>query len=99
MSDQGGEMGWLLTPPAPGEVRILVAMGERACPTPELRHAVEQLATVLQEQEIGGDSGGHYFIPFPRTEDKLGKTGLGEHAINFGFRAIQHCRSVRDATS
>jgi hypothetical protein len=48
-----GEPRWLLKP-RPGEVQIHVAIGEGAELTPELREALEALASALGQEEVEG---------------------------------------------
>ena len=81
-------MNWLLEPPLAREVRILVAVGDRAALSPELRETLEQLASVLQEHEVQGYSAGRYFVPFPAGAGEVRGHDARDDAINFGFRAI-----------
>ena len=46
------EPRWLLTPPAPGEAHVHIAVDEAAVLTPELREAIEGVMRALQSAEV-----------------------------------------------
>lgn len=45
---------WLLEPPAAGELHLHVAVGEGTELTPQLRAALEQLMSTLQQADVQG---------------------------------------------
>jgi hypothetical protein len=53
-SENGGDLRWLLSPPAPGETRIHLAVGEGTELTPALREAIERLIDAFNGQDVQG---------------------------------------------
>jgi hypothetical protein len=52
-SDPAAELGWLLEPPASGELKLHVAVGEGAL-TPTVELALERLVSALYNQDVAG---------------------------------------------
>jgi hypothetical protein len=48
------QTGWIIGPPAPGEVTIHIAVDESAELTPELRRAIDGLMQALHQDEVSG---------------------------------------------
>jgi hypothetical protein len=48
------DLQWLLSPPAPGEVQIHVAIGEGTELTPEIQQALERLVGAIHGQDVTG---------------------------------------------
>jgi hypothetical protein len=53
-SARSGNLRWLLQPPAAGEIHLHVAVGEGAELTPQLRAALEDLISTLQQADVQG---------------------------------------------
>lgn len=53
-NDSGGSSEWLVEPPAAGEIRVLVELGEGAQLSPEATASLEQLASAINDAEVSG---------------------------------------------
>jgi hypothetical protein len=52
------DLRWLLEPPAPGAIKLYIAVGEGTELTPEARDAIETLTRMLEEQDTQGFAAG-----------------------------------------
>jgi len=53
-SDRGEQLRWLMQPPAKGDVRLVLELGDNARLTPAAQQALEQLLKELYDREVQG---------------------------------------------
>jgi hypothetical protein len=52
--DPGEALGWLLSPPGPGEIHVHVDVGRETRLTPEVQQALNELLRTLEGEDVGG---------------------------------------------